>query len=218
MNTRALTERQIKRRQRILQTARDQLSDSGYEGLNMRDLAAVADVSPTTLYNLFGNKDILVLSALRDMLDPLWDQTNASGERGLARIVHHASVFGQQIIDAPRYAEAMALMMFNATPEDPITQLLVRDNLQNNLHVIEEMQALRELRHDIDVELIARNLTTCGWSVILLWMKRIIPLSEFKKEYVRASIAVLAPAMTPQALKQYRSLLWPDLDGAAGCG
>ena len=64
----ALTPLQRARRERILTTTRDQLSLLGYDGINMRNLAAAAEVSPTTLYNLYENKDVLVLSALEDQL------------------------------------------------------------------------------------------------------------------------------------------------------
>ena len=67
-NEPSLTPLQRERRKRILDTTRDQLSKNGYDGINMRDLAAAAMVSPTTLYNLYENKDVLVLSALEDQL------------------------------------------------------------------------------------------------------------------------------------------------------
>ena len=68
------TPRQQERRERILEAARAALSENGYEGLNMRDLALTAGVSPTTLYNQFENKDTLVLAALSDMLQNIdWD-------------------------------------------------------------------------------------------------------------------------------------------------
>ena len=65
------TARQMDRRRRILESTRDLLAEGGYEGLQMRVLAERAGVSPMTLYNRFGNKDDLILTALQEMLGGL---------------------------------------------------------------------------------------------------------------------------------------------------
>ena len=67
-NLRALTPRQEIRRQKILSAARKLVASQGYEGMVMSDLAEVAEVSPTTLYNLFNTKDELLLEALRGLI------------------------------------------------------------------------------------------------------------------------------------------------------
>ena len=58
-----------KRRQRILQSARQIVAEKGPEGLNMRSLAKQAGFSVTTLYNHFGNKDDLLVALLEDALN-----------------------------------------------------------------------------------------------------------------------------------------------------
>ena len=65
---RPLTPRQAARRHDILAAVREQLSRFGYEGVNMRQVADAAGVSPTTLYNLYSSKDALVLAALEEHL------------------------------------------------------------------------------------------------------------------------------------------------------
>ena len=49
--------RQIERQQRILATARREISRVGYEGLTMRGLAGASGVALKTLYNLNSSKD-----------------------------------------------------------------------------------------------------------------------------------------------------------------
>ena len=65
---RALTPRQEIRREKILSAARKLVASQGYEGMVMSDLAVIAGVSPTTLYNLFNTKDELLLEALRGLI------------------------------------------------------------------------------------------------------------------------------------------------------
>ena len=58
-NIKPLTPRQEVRREKILSAARKLVASQGYDGMVMSDLAEVAEVSPTTLYNLFNTKDEL---------------------------------------------------------------------------------------------------------------------------------------------------------------
>ena len=62
----ALTERQYRRREKILATARDLIAEYGYKGVTMRDLAAKSNVTPKTLYHQFGNKEKLLRTAVEE--------------------------------------------------------------------------------------------------------------------------------------------------------
>ena len=59
----ALTYRQLERRERILETAIVLASEGGYEAVQMRDVAAKADVALGTLYRYFASKDQLLAAA-----------------------------------------------------------------------------------------------------------------------------------------------------------
>ena len=63
-----LTPRQESRRHRILKVTREMVADHGYEGMVMSEVAERADVSPTTLYNLYNTKDELLLEALLSLI------------------------------------------------------------------------------------------------------------------------------------------------------
>ena len=56
-----LTPKQLTRRRRIFSAARDMIGAHGYEGMVMSQVAEVASVSPTTLYNLFNTKDLSLI-------------------------------------------------------------------------------------------------------------------------------------------------------------
>ncbi len=55
-----------KRRQRILAAARQVIAAKGPEALSMRTLGAHAGLSVTTLYNLFGTKDDILVALIED--------------------------------------------------------------------------------------------------------------------------------------------------------
>ena len=198
------TPRQQERRQRILEAARSALSDNGYERLNMRDLAVAAGVSPTTLYNQFENKDTLVLAALSDMLQHIdWD-VSATESRGIARVLARAEAVTTQMNLHPAYAEAMILMLINASPEDLIVQILLNSALGETGTRIDEMLELGEIEPDTNREGLLRRLATGGWAAILLWQKKIIPAENLGSQYRENLLASMWPVLTPNARESWR--------------
>jgi len=61
------------RRDRILDTARDIIAESGFEALGIRELARRAGVTVPTIYNLIGNKSALVAQLFNDTISPFED-------------------------------------------------------------------------------------------------------------------------------------------------
>jgi len=198
------TPRQQERRARILEAARTALSENGYEGLNMRDLAVAAEVSPTTLYNQFENKDTLLLAALSEMLQHIDLDVGATEARGIARVLARAEAVTTQMNIHPAYADAMTLMLINASPDDLIVQILLNSALGETGTRIDEMLALGEVRSDCDREALLRRLATGGWAAILLWQKRIIPPESLGDQYRENLLASLWPVLTEQAQDAWR--------------
>ncbi|MDJ0852585.1 MAG: TetR/AcrR family transcriptional regulator [Myxococcota bacterium] len=59
------------RRRRILAAARGLIAAGGMQALSMRKLAAEAGLSVTTLYNLFGVRDEILLAIIEDAVDQM---------------------------------------------------------------------------------------------------------------------------------------------------
>ena len=55
-----------RRRNRILDAARQVISDQGYQHLTMRTLAQASGVTVPTIYNLIGNKDAVLAATIHD--------------------------------------------------------------------------------------------------------------------------------------------------------
>jgi TetR/AcrR family transcriptional regulator, cholesterol catabolism regulator len=199
-----LTPRQAERRERILRTVREHLSRFGYDGLSMRDIADAADVSPTTLYNQFKNKDGLVLAAQQDVLEQLGRTVIDSHTAGIRRLIVTAEVIADQVVRTPRYAEAMTRMLLNSDPADPISGMLFSDVIRRNRMLLEEMKSLNEIHKDTEVEQFARHLTSDSWGTLLLWMKGFLALQDLKEASVRKLLLTLLPVMTPKTARQYR--------------
>ena len=202
-----LTAVQQQRRERILLSARDQLSQFGYEGLNMRELAVIADVSTSTLYNLYQSKDTLILAALEDQLADINAVVAETHTSGLGRFLARVDAVADQIVETPKYAEAMGKMLFGADAHDPIVQLLIGTSLSFNREELAEMAGCGELRQETDRNFLARSLSSTGWSTVLMWMKGYVALHDFKQEYVRNAVTMMLPYVTQAAEVRLRQLL-----------
>lgn len=202
-----LTAVQQQRRERILLSTRDQLSQFGYEGLNMRELAVIADVSTSTLYNLYQSKDTLILAALEDQLADINAVVAETNTSGLGRFLARVDAVADQIVETPKYAEAMGKMLFGADAHDPIVQLLIGSSLSFNREELAEMADCGELRQETDRNFLARSLSSTGWSTVLMWMKGYVALHDFKQEYVRNAVTVMLPYVTQAAEVRLRQRL-----------
>ena len=202
-----LTAVQQQRRERILLSTRDQLSQFGYEGLNMRELAVIADVSTSTLYNLYQSKDTLILAALEDQLADINAVVAETNTSGLGRFLARVDAVADQIVETPKYAEAMGKMLFSADAQDPIVQLLIGTSLSLNREELAEMAVCGELRQETDRGFLARLLSSTGWSSVLMWMKGYVALHDFKQEYVRNAVTIMLPYVTQVAEVRLRQRL-----------
>src|SRR5208282_564165 len=88
--TRPLTRAQQARRQRVIDAAMALGLDGGYEAVQMRDVAARADVAMGTVYRYFSSKDHLLAATLVywvEQLDARLSQQPARGQVPADRVL-----------------------------------------------------------------------------------------------------------------------------------
>ena len=67
-----------KRRTRILAETRTLLTQSGFDAVNLRDIARLADVTVPTIYNLIGNKEDLLVALFGEVLTEIESRVTSS--------------------------------------------------------------------------------------------------------------------------------------------
>jgi AcrR family transcriptional regulator len=87
---------QAARRERVVGAAVDLASDGGYEAVQMRDVAARADVALGTLYRYFPSKDHLLIAALAEQVSTL--------QRRLAQKPPQGGTPADRVVDVLRRA------------------------------------------------------------------------------------------------------------------
>ena len=77
-----LTKSQAARRQRVLLAALELGADGGYEAVQMRDVAASAEVALGTIYRYFPSKDALLAAAMLEWMEDLERKVSQRAPRG----------------------------------------------------------------------------------------------------------------------------------------
>lgn len=86
-----LAKNQAKRRRRVMSAAMTLAADGGFEHVQMRDVAAEADVALGTLYRYFPSKEYLLVSVLLELVDGLragLEQAPVAGDTPRERVVY----------------------------------------------------------------------------------------------------------------------------------
>ena len=189
----SLTPRQEERRHRILGVARQMVADHGYGGMVMSEVAERAEVSPTTLYNLYNTKDELLLEALRDFMVTSYQQVGEVSDAGpgwkyLLNVVEYGAALRAS---EPAYAEAITDALLRSSQGDALTELLLHAVRQDFLFSLEKMMGRGELRQEVDTEHLATILLGNYWSTFLLINKGLEAISRMRISLLVNMLSVL---------------------------
>ena len=189
----SLTPRQEERRHRILGVARQMVADHGYGGMVMSEVAERAEVSPTTLYNLYNTKDELLLEALRDFMVTSYQQVGEVSDAGpgwkyLLNVVEYGAALRAS---EPAYAEAITDALLRSSQGDALTELLLHAVRQDFLLSLAKMAERGELKEEVDTEHLATILLGNYWSTFLLINKGLEAISRMKVSLLVNILSVL---------------------------
>ena len=174
------------------------LTEAGYHGVTMRDVCERAGVARKTLYDRFGSKDALVLAAVTEVLDAVDVRARklAAGDTGIGVVLAYQRAAFRQIVRAPKYAAAMGHALFQAAPDDALTQVLLRARIARNVAALAHARECGELSPQVDIDTLAAHLAAQSWGVIMLWMKGLVALARIETEGRRAQLMTLIAATT----------------------
>jgi len=121
--SRALTERQAARRDRVLKAAIALATSGGYDAVQMRDVAAKARVALGTLYRYFSSKDHLLVSCLGQWTREFQariDLRPPTGDSPADRVVDVLQRAARALERSPNLMAAFVTGLTSLSSEDPI--------------------------------------------------------------------------------------------------
>mgnify|MGYP000846961390 CR=1 FL=1 len=193
LSHRELTASQQARRERILSATRTLVGQAGYDGMIMRDVAHLAAVSPTTLYNLYNTKDELVLEALQASIADSWLRAEQTAELGFDRLMAQLALSIKQTKEHSAYALAMTQALLRAQGNDPLAQVLIHRNARAVKASLQAMLNKHELIPHTDLDELALDLVSAFWSNYMLWSKELVNLGHLESRIRRAYVSHMLP-------------------------
>ena len=210
--SRPLTPNQQDRRNRILSATRELVAEHCYDGMIMQDVATLANVSPTTLYNLYNTKDELLLAALRDkLIENLRVAKPETFDRTYDYFAAQLHNSVRQTLESPAYARAITQALMHANPGDPMVAYLIANVSNGLLQGLVVMAERGEILPNADLQTVAKSMTGAFWGSHLMLSKEELQLPVFEKTLNRQFISLLIP-ICQEPTRTELEALYAELD------
>jgi len=175
-----LTKSQAARRQRVLLAALELGADGGYEAVQMRDVAASAEVALGTIYRYFPSKDALLAAAMLEWMEDLERRVTQRAPKGdttsdrVYDVLHRAVITMER---QPKLAEAVITALTSDDREAGAASVTTTDVMQRVLITAFPEGTDPELEADI-----AKVLGHVWFSCLVAWSNGVGDLTWVGKE------------------------------------
>lgn len=193
------------RRRQIVQAAHDLLRSDGVEALSSRKIASQAGVSLSTLYNLFGSKDAVLVAVYADDLARYEALVQARASRdALARLFDAVSVAAELYAAEPDFYRAT---MWRRAPGEPLDAAMRQPRSRFWENLVRAARHDGALLPDTDVETLSRTLVYMFSGALGDWVADDLSLDRFVRDIAFGFAAALLPFATPAATPRLRSYM-----------
>ena len=188
------------RRERILDTAREIIAASGFDALNVRELAERADVTVPTIYNLVGNKSALVAQLFDDSITPFehLDFLGASADPVDAPEAFYAAVV-ETMRDDENYHRAEFLAREHLCETGDALGVAVHERILGiAIDACEQMREAGLVAGRISVRQLGAQIESCFRLHYHDWAHRVIDVDTFEQRVLSGTYVCLAADATPE--------------------
>jgi len=159
------------RRKRIVDAARDLIRETGDTGLSMRALAARANVSLATPYNLFGSKRAIVMAVLDDRRDFGERFSKLKNVSAIERIFKALAITLSYHVEEPEFYRAIWSSLLDRAGSDELrAELITPQSALFWMNLLNEAVQEGSLQDDIDIALLHSELSNTFSGVMLRWV------------------------------------------------
>lgn len=201
-NLRPLTPRQADRRDRILASAVNLVSQLGIDAVTMRMIAKESGSVEKTLYNIFGTKDRLIAIAARDRSSDVFAiATTREPLPGWPRLLAFAKAAAEVTLDKPILSRSLARLLLDQS-ELVGLQEVYEKNVGAILAAIAE-EAL--IRTGSPLALLVRLIRLDVVSSVVFWSHGEITDAELEPFLVSRCAQAMLPYATQTGMEIFRS-------------
>lgn len=158
----------LDRRQRILDEAKALMAETGANDFTIRDLGRRAQVSVTTIYKAFGDKEAVIAHALRDFYESLHVVLPARADDliGYLNVLYGTSL---DILRNPNYCIRLTDLYFSRSLASSLYEVIKSLPLQVFAPWIDDAHARGLLRDGIEPEEIKTLFANIEWANMQDW-------------------------------------------------
>ncbi len=172
-----------RRRDRILEAARELISDQGYEHLTMRSLAEASGVTVPTIYNLIGNKEAVLGATIHEGTVRFFENVRPS-TNPVAILEKNVA----ELLRQPAYYRPLLRALLNGGARDAMAEIdaLYLQHLGDSLEVL---KARDDIERWVDCTILAERMlsnfygATSEWAAGVLTSKA-LPAAASHDAYV----------------------------------
>ena len=180
------SESMTRRRTRVLDEARKLVAEAGYDGVTMRLLAERSQVASATLYNIYGNKETLIATAVSELLEEQMERGRQQSGGGLDGELNRIEWIAAEIMRMPEYARAMVTVYFSGTADNIVRDLLRGITSSNYTRMLDGLKRDGGLFPWVNLELAASELANHEYAVVHDWAVGLLPSAQlaWRQKYV----------------------------------
>jgi len=163
----ALTRNQAARRERVIRAALELAAEGGYDVVQMRDVAARAQVALGTIYRYFPSKDALLLAVMVQWLGDLEQRVMRRPPAGDDTVDRVMDVLGRALRSMDREPKLTAAVIAAMTAGDPASVAAIGDVTEAMARIMRSA-----FPEDVDPTLEASAAKVLGhvwWSATIAW-------------------------------------------------
>ncbi|MBI1179367.1 MAG: TetR family transcriptional regulator [Alphaproteobacteria bacterium] len=158
-----------RRRSRVLEEARKLIGEAGYDGVTMRLLAERSQVASATLYNIYGNKETLVATAVSELFEEQIERATQECGQGVDGALKRLDWIAGEILRMPEYARAMVTVYFSTTADSTVRDLLRNMSMTNYIYFLDLLRRQGQLEEWVNVDLVADEIANQEFAVVHDW-------------------------------------------------
>jgi len=202
-------EAKAERRSRIVAAVRDLIQETGDIGLSMRAIAARANVSLSTPYNLFGSKRAIVMAVLEDIQEFKARFARLGPVDAVERIFQVLSMSIDFYVDDPEFYRTLWTGVFDMSGKEMRAALALPEREAFWLALLNAVAEEGVLMAGLDTTLLLRDLDLTFAAVMLNWV-----LGSLRTEELQASVGFgYALALRGAAAPSWQARLADKVEG-----
>ena len=207
---------QAERRKRILEETLRLLKEEAPADISMAQIAECSDVSTKTLYNLFKNRNgLLLAAAAQTRTEALSSVPVISAPNGVTRIIELTRRTMDTFTRSPAFMDSAMSVVVSISAEEEAQYHRIGSTQKWFYEALLTAESEGELIEGTNCLMLSQLLAASQWGVTLMWQKRLISLATLRHQATLKHCLDLIPFCRPNTASWLNKLLASTMKDAS---